>query len=122
MKHAISQSSARSLHLGAALTARSNPEFLVNLQIVSAAMVQVMVNEPENIEGIEQHIVVVVKFERAIQKENCFHSVGVVGNQGMNHAGILPHVTAGPRDPVVLDSASSLPACRRRWARDGGGG
>ena len=72
---------------------------------MGAAIADVMVNEPENIEGVEQHIVVVVKFKGTVQKENGFHPVGVIGDQRVNRPGIFPDVAAGPRDPVIFQIA-----------------
>src|ERR1700733_16226162 len=116
MKHEIPPDEAPELCDRAALMARSDPEFLVDLQAVGAAVVEVMVDEPENVEGVEQHVVVIVKFEGAIQKENCFHAVGIIGNQGVNHAGILADITAGAGDPIVFQIAPTA------FERAGGNG
>src|SRR5271155_5416863 len=45
-------------------------KLLVDLDPVLPAMTEVMVNEPEDVERIEQIILVVVEFERAIQKKH----------------------------------------------------
>ncbi|MGB7750661.1 MAG: hypothetical protein WCF88_03845, partial [Candidatus Acidiferrales bacterium] len=76
-------------------TAQSDPKFFVDLQAVGAAVAEVVVDEPENVEGVEQHVVVVVKLERTIQEENRLHPVRIVGDQGVNHAGIFANVAAG---------------------------
>jgi hypothetical protein len=75
-----------------------------------------MVNEPEDVEGVEQHVVVVIKLEGTIQKENCFHPFGIVADQGVDHAGIFADVTAGARDPIVFQIA---PAPFQRAGGDG---
>src|SRR5580692_7944776 len=83
-------------------TPRLDPELLVDRQAVGAAVAEVVVDEPENVERVEQHVVVIVKLEGAVQEENCFHAVGIVGDQGVNHAGIFADVTAGAGDPIVF--------------------
>src|SRR2546428_2073551 len=88
-----------------ALDSESDEKLFVDLQAVPAAVAHIVIDKPEDIQGLKQAIVVVEELNRAVEKEYRLHPVWVVRNQSVNCTGTFLHITAGPCHPVIFQVA-----------------
>src|ERR1700689_1080386 len=70
-----------------------------------ATVRDVMVDEPENVQRIEQIVLIVVELKRSVYVKERLHPIRIVGNECVNRSGILADVASRPRHPIVFEVA-----------------
>src|SRR5262245_29805023 len=70
-----------------------------------AAVTDVVIDEPEDVERLDQIVVVVEEFNSSVEPEDRLHAVRVVRNQRMNRSGTLLDIAARPGHPIVFQVA-----------------
>src|SRR5262249_13537887 len=84
------------------LRSDSNPELLVDRQPLLPAVADIVIDEPEDVESLDQIVIIVDELQGPVEPEYRLHPVGVVGNQSVYGPRTFLHVAPGPGDPVVF--------------------